>query len=303
MDDARTDLGPDALQLAFHEVECRTYDERFGIEHDHRSALAAVGEVERLAGGPLGGRLLDVGCGTGYLAVAIAHARPSATVHATDLSPGMLRRARENAGRLGARVRLCQATATALPYPDGAFSAVVSRGVLHHMDDPVAALTEWRRVVRPGGSVIVLSEPSPNADRVGGVVARATQWGLRGVRRAGAAAGRPLSAHTGAAADEQRYWDIVAMAANLHTFTASELEDLGRSAGFTEVRVAGGGLLSIAWATIYYVLVGELPALADSRRARRRAARAWRALRRLDRAVTPLVPTRQLLTVEGVFSG
>lgn len=302
MDHARTELEPDTLQLAFHEVECRTYDERFGIHHDHHSAVAAAAEVERLAGGRLVGRVLDVGCGTGYLAVALAHARPESTVHATDLSPGMLRRAGENADQVGTRVRLCRSTATALPYPDGTFSAVVSRGVLHHMHDPVAALAEWRRVVRPGGPVVVLSEPSPKADRVGGVVARATQRGLRGVRWVSSAAGRPLSAHTGAAAEEQRYWDLVAMAANLHTFTVRDLEDLGRAAGFRDVRVDGGGLVSIAWATIYYVLVGELPGLADSTQARRRAAWAWRALRRFDRAVTPLVPSRQLLTVEGVFS-
>lgn len=301
MDQPENELEPDALQLAFHEVECRTYDERFGIHHEPRNAAATVREVETLMGHPLAGTVLDVGCGTGYLAVAIAAQRPDVTVHASDLSPGMLARAADNAADAGAHVHLCRATATALPYPDGTFDAVVSRGVLHHMHDPVAALAEWRRVTVPDASVVVLSEPSPHADRIGGAVARATLRGLGGVRRIARASGRPLSAHEGRAAEEHRFWDLVAMAANLHTFTPDELTVLARAAGYDDVDVRGGGLLSILWATVYYVLVGELPDLATSDPARRRSARAWRLLRRVDRRLKERVPARSLLTVEAVL--
>lgn len=297
-----SDLTPDELQLAFHEVECRTYDERFGISYDERSAADAAAEATALLGAASFGTVLDVGCGTGYLGLGLAHAGRVGDLHLVDLSPGMLDRARENAASLGVDATFVEATATALPYDDDSVDAVVTRGVLHHLHDVPAALAEWRRVVRPGGPVLVLSEPTPQADRVGGAAARAALAGLRAARPVAAALGRPLSAHDEQAQQEHRYWDLVAMAANLHTFTPDDLRRLGTEAGFDDVGVRGCGLASISWAAAYYVLVGELPDLAASGRARRRANRVWSALRDLDAAVTGRVlPDRALLTVQAVY--
>jgi ubiquinone/menaquinone biosynthesis C-methylase UbiE len=297
------ELSPDELQLTFHEVECRTYDERFGIAYDQRSARDAAGEARRLLGGGHLGRVLDVGCGTGYLGIGLAVAGRTDDLHLVDLSPGMLARATENAASLGVEATFVRATAAALPYADGTFDAVVSRGVLHHLHDVPAALAEWRRVVRPGGPVLALSEPTPVADRLGGRSARAALAGLRVARRAGDAIGRPLSAHDDDAQREHRFWDLVAMAANLHTFRPHEFHELGETAGFAATRVRGCGLASIVWASAYYVLAGELPALAASTRARRRADRTWSTLRALDHAVIErLVPDRALMTVQAVFT-
>ena len=296
------DLTPDELQLAFHEVECRTYDERFGIANDARSAADADAEATALLGDRRFGTVLDVGCGTGYLGLGMAHAGRVADLHLVDLSPGMLDRARDNAAALGVEARFVEATAHDLPYEDGQADAVVTRGVLHHLHDVPAALAEWRRVVRPGGPVLVLSEPTPWADRVGGVAARTALAGLRLTRPVAAALGRPLSAHDEQAQQEHRYWDLVAMAANLHTFSPEELRRLGHEAGFDDVTVRGCGLASISWAAAYYVLVGELPALAASARARRRSSRVWSALRGFDEHVSQrLLPDRALLTVQAVF--
>ena len=221
-----------------------------------------------------------------------------------DLSPGMLARVEENARQLGVEPRVVRASAAELPFPDDGFDAVVSRGVLHHLHDPVAALTEWRRVVRGGGPVVLTSEPSPHADGVGGWVARATQAGLAGARAAARRLGRPLPELDDDAAQEQRYWDLVAMAANIHTFTPRELQELGEAAGFGRVEVRGAGALSIAWATAYYVLVEEIPTLGRSSQDRRRAARLYAALRRLDAHLfEPLLPSRALLTVQATMSG
>jgi ubiquinone/menaquinone biosynthesis C-methylase UbiE len=297
------ELSPDELQLAFHEVECRTYDERFGIAYDRRSAQDAAGEAQRLLGpGPLG-RVLDVGCGTGYLGLGLAVAGRTDDLHLVDLSPGMLDRAATNATGLGVDATFLRATAADLPYADDAFDAVVSRGVLHHLHDVPAALREWHRVVRPGGPVLALSEPTPLADRLGGLSSRAALAGLGVARRAARAVGRPLSAHGEEAQQEHRFWDLVAMAANLHTFSPRELRDLGDRAGFATTRVRGCGLASITWASAYYVLAGELPDLAASRRARRRADRVWSGLRAVDHAVIErLVPDRLLMTVQAVFT-
>ncbi|MFP5308890.1 MAG: class I SAM-dependent methyltransferase [Actinomycetes bacterium] len=299
-----SELSPDELQLQFHEVECHTYDERFGISYDEHSAREAAGEAARLLGGARFGRALDVGCGTGYLGLGLAHVGRVEDLHLVDLSPGMLARARENADALGVDATIVQATATELPYPDHSVDAVVTRGVLHHLHDVPAALAEWRRVVRPGGPVLALSEPTPWADRVGGLSARGALAGLGVARRIGDAVGRPLSAHPPEEAEQHHFWDLVAMAANIHTFSPRDLRRLGHEAGFAEVEVRGCGLTSIQWAAAYYVLVGELPALAASETAKRRASRVWGALRRLDATVVDrVVPDELLLTVQAVFRG
>jgi ubiquinone/menaquinone biosynthesis C-methylase UbiE len=296
------ELAPDELQVAFHEVECQTYDERFGISPDEHTARGAAREARRLLGDERFGTVLDVGCGTGYLGLGLAHAGQVQRLHLCDLSPGMLGRARDNARALGVPACFTRATATALPYPDASFDAVVTRGVLHHLHDVPAALAEWRRVVRPGGPVLVLSEPTPGADRVGGWSARSALAGLRVARRVADTVHRPLSAHDEETAALNHYWDLVAMAANLHVFTSDELRRLGAAAGFDDVVVRGSGLLSISWAAAYYCLVGELPDLAASERARRRAGRVFAALRRVDAVASERVlPDHWLMTVQAVL--
>lgn len=296
------ELTPDELQIAFHEVECQTYDERFGISPDEHSAREAAREADRLLGRDRLGRVLDVGCGTGYLGLGLAHAGRATELHLVDISPGMLGRARENADALGVDAVLARATAADLPYADDTFDAVVTRGVLHHLHDVPAALAEWRRVVRPGGPVLVLSEPTPWADRIGGWTARSALAGLAVARRAAAAVGRPLSAHDEETAALNHYWDLVAMAANLHTFEPADVQALAGEAGFERAEVRGSGLLSIAWAAAYYCLVGELPDLEASERARRRSGRVFGALRRWDALVSErVVPDRCLMTVQAVF--
>lgn len=297
-----SELSPDELQLAFHEVECHLYDERFGISYDRASACNAAQEAERLLGVGTLGRVLDVGCGTGYLGLGLAVAGRVDELHLVDLSPGMLERATVNARSLGVHSEVVRASAASLPYPDATFDAVVSRGVLHHLHDVPTALREWRRVVRPGGPVLALSEPTPWADRLGGASARAALGGLRLARRAARLVGRPLSAHDDRVQVEVEFWDLVAMAANLHTFTPDELRTLGRECGFASTGVRGCGLASITWAAAYYTLAGQLPGLAGSSRAKHRASRAWRTLRWIDHEVVErVVPDRALLTVQAVF--
>ncbi|KQP13299.1 bifunctional 2-polyprenyl-6-hydroxyphenol methylase/3-demethylubiquinol 3-O-methyltransferase UbiG [Pseudorhodoferax sp. Leaf267] len=101
----------------------------------------------------LGGarRVLDVGCGTGHLAGAVAARCPGAQVQAVDLSPAYVEAAR--ACYAGSGVQFEVGDACALPHPDHSFDAVLSLLVLHFVPDTRAALAHMGRVARPGAVV------------------------------------------------------------------------------------------------------------------------------------------------------
>ncbi|MCX4585870.1 class I SAM-dependent methyltransferase [Streptomyces sp. NBC_01481] len=104
-----------------------------------------------------GTRVLDIGTGTGT--VARAAAGRGAKVTAVDAEPGMVALAARVAP--GANVRV--AVLPDLPFADGEFDAVVGNFVLNHVGQPHVALTELRRVTRPGGRVALTIWTAPTA--------------------------------------------------------------------------------------------------------------------------------------------
>jgi ubiquinone/menaquinone biosynthesis C-methylase UbiE len=100
---------------------------------------------------PPGARILDVGTGPGLLPLRIAAACPQLTVHAVDLSPQMIDRARQTAAAAGQAeaVTFTVADVARLPFPDDTFDLVVSTISQHHWTDPGAGLRELNRVLRP----------------------------------------------------------------------------------------------------------------------------------------------------------
>jgi SAM-dependent methyltransferase len=101
---------------------------------------------------PRGLRWLDVGCGTGALARAVAAGAAPALVHGIDRSAGFV----ERAGQLAngdASQRFSTGDALALPVVDGTFDVAVSGLVLNFLDPAEQAVSELRRVLRPGGTV------------------------------------------------------------------------------------------------------------------------------------------------------
>lgn len=133
--------------------------------------------VQRLAVPP-GGRVLDVGCGTGTLALLVAQHTPAALVAGLDIDPVMLARAQAKLAQAGkaatdaARnvyaeqraeddmraVTFTLGSAAVLPFADAAFDCVASSLMLHHLDTPLkrALLAEAWRVLVPGGSLLVM---------------------------------------------------------------------------------------------------------------------------------------------------
>jgi len=119
------------------------------VEDQHwwfRAKRELVAEV--LAGEGVVGAVIDVGCGTGAVLDRLARDgnRP---VFGTDLSPVSL----QHAAAAGAPV--ARALAEALPFRSSVAAAVVSLDVVEHLDDDVAGLREYQRVVVPGGLVVV----------------------------------------------------------------------------------------------------------------------------------------------------
>ena len=100
-------------------------------------------------------RLLDVGCGEGYVAHALARHVGARHVLAMDLSPEILREARAAYPHLS----FAAASAARLPCADASFDLVVAAEVLEHLDDPAAALAELARVCAGHCLISVPREP------------------------------------------------------------------------------------------------------------------------------------------------
>jgi ubiquinone/menaquinone biosynthesis C-methylase UbiE len=107
------------------------------------------------AAAPPGGRLLDVGCGPGHLCAAAAERGLSAT--GVDLAAGMV----ERAARSHPEIEFRRADAEDLPFADATFDAVVGAFVVNHLPRPERGAAELRRVLRPGGRLVLAMWDAP----------------------------------------------------------------------------------------------------------------------------------------------
>lgn len=115
----------------------------------HGHALRALDAL------PEGARILDAGCGTGGFLAKLRAAHPKAALFGLEYAEGAASRAAAKAG-----AHVAAGTVNALPFPDAGFDAVVSLDVLcHDAVEEAAALAEFRRVLRPGG-LLVLNLPA-----------------------------------------------------------------------------------------------------------------------------------------------
>ncbi len=114
-------------------------------------------DLVRFAGVTAGQHVLDVGCGTGV--VALSAARNGATVTGADLTPALLEGARYNAGLAGVAIDFQEADVEALPFADASYDVVLSQ--FGHMfgPRPAVAIAEMLRVLKPGGVIAFSTWP------------------------------------------------------------------------------------------------------------------------------------------------
>lgn len=121
-----------------------------------RSLDAKIGTYVMLGIGK-GDSVLDVGCGTGDDVRRMAEiVGVSGKAVGLDTSETMIAQARERSEGTDLPVEFVQGSAYELPFEDGSFDACRCERVLQHLDEPLAAIREMMRVVRPGGSVLIL---------------------------------------------------------------------------------------------------------------------------------------------------
>lgn len=126
-----------------------------------RGTRVPFGDLEILAAVAGAERVLDVGCGSGRLTVALAEA--GAAVTGIDTNVGQLEQARGRAEEAGVGLTLLEANFNApLPFADATFDAVTSRLALMAADDAVATLTELRRLLEPAGSLVTVLWAAPD---------------------------------------------------------------------------------------------------------------------------------------------
>jgi ubiquinone/menaquinone biosynthesis C-methylase UbiE len=105
-----------------------------------------------------GGNVLDVGCGTGTLAIALNQKVAPGEVHGIDASPQMIEVAKEKSAKAGLDIDFRVALIEAIPFADHVFDLVTSSLMLHHLPDDLkrTGLAEIRRVLKPGGRFVAM---------------------------------------------------------------------------------------------------------------------------------------------------
>jgi demethylmenaquinone methyltransferase/2-methoxy-6-polyprenyl-1,4-benzoquinol methylase len=162
-----------------HEKQVNAMFTRVAVHYDRLNRLMSLGRENawrrravQLAAVPPGGRLLDVGIGTGAMSLAALDYTPALHISGVDPNARMIQvgRSRENdyfaqsqsaGGVAPGPIDWAVGDGLRLPYPTGAFDAVISGFIMRNVSDIAVALAEQRRVVQRGGRVVCLELTRP----------------------------------------------------------------------------------------------------------------------------------------------
>ncbi|WP_298815701.1 class I SAM-dependent methyltransferase [uncultured Roseibium sp.] len=156
---SRQGLANDQLRRAYDDCAPsweRTI-ERLGFPLAYRQVLRQlVPNLKRHRESPV--KVLDCGVGTGAMALALAAEMDSAfELSAVDISPVMLEEANSRFERMGINCQLQVADIRALPYASESFDLVMCAHAVEHLEVPQAAISEMYRVLKPGGTLLVVT--------------------------------------------------------------------------------------------------------------------------------------------------
>lgn len=140
-------------------------------QHTEQYSTYAVDSLLAKVSPQRSGRIVDIGCGTGVVALTLAEREPGVTVTGIDLSDGMLAFAAAKAAKLklGDRVEFIKGDAEALNLPGNSVDAVVSLYAWRHLPNPGKAAAEVFRVLRPGGLFAVAVGSGPKLASFAGI--------------------------------------------------------------------------------------------------------------------------------------
>jgi ubiquinone/menaquinone biosynthesis C-methylase UbiE len=232
------------VNTRYHDAAAHEYDAKWGID------FGATGQEQvrrKLAKAFAGsgslsfGDSLEIGSGTGYFSLNLLQLGVVEKLTATDISPGMLRQLADTAEDLGLEVETVETEAEVLPFDDESFDLVFGHAVLHHIPDLERALSEFKRVLRPGGAIAFAGEPSRYGDRLAALPKQAGLLAAPTWRRAVRAKPRAL------AEAQQSDGHALEGEVDVHAFAPADLRRLLRNAGFEQRRVGGEELLANAW--------------------------------------------------------
>ena len=273
-------LDSKAANLLYHDAAARDYDRKWAISFDERSRSYVGERARRMLPRSRYGRVLEVGCGTGFFVLNLWQNGYVQEAHGCDISPGMLEACAGNAARLGCTVELRTADAERLPYGDGGFDLVVGHAFLHHLPEPPKALAEMARVLRPGGALFLAGEPTRLGDRIAGVAKRAAWRGFDLVARFAPGLRRPPAEDP--ESEAERITRDLEFAVDLHTFEPRDVEGWARDAGLhrvrTETEELAAGVFGWSVRTVESLMRPDL----KSARWAAFAYRTWLRLYRLD---------------------
>lgn len=148
------------------------------MDHSEVNRVFAEGFLELLDSRPAAAprpRVLDVGTGTARIPIHICRLRPAFEITAIDLAEHMLNLGCQNVADSGFQelIRLEKADAKRLPYADGAYDAVISNSIIHHIPRPLGCLSEMARVLKPGGALFIRDLLRlPGDDQIMAILAR-----------------------------------------------------------------------------------------------------------------------------------